>query len=275
MDTIMLKSESQGGLLSLLEKIPQVSFYARTRGWPYVISMGHRITGIIAVLFVCLYLYTVTSTEIPGSFGLNFPVSRWAVFPLFIWLMAVPIIFHSFNGARLLLYELFGKRSEERMLRWTFVLSGIYLACLGLVMLLGDQFIAPFSFWLVMLICGSVSGYVVGAKIWATGHHTLWKLQRISGAFLLVMVPAYVFFLQLDPATSSEINPLVLWLYRYLIKFTYVVIMAAILFHGGYGVWSVIVDYLHKKILTIGLGVLIALVMLFFYWIGLNVVHEI
>jgi succinate dehydrogenase hydrophobic membrane anchor protein len=270
MNTIMAKSGSQGRMLSLLEKVPRISFYARTRGWPYVLSLCHRVSGLMALFLICSYIYSLTSTAVPGIPGMEMPTSRWGVFAVFIWLMAFPITFHSFNGGRLILYEIFGRRNEEGLIRWTLALSAIYLACLGLIMLFGHQVVAPFTFWLLIIISALVPGYAVGAKISSIGHRSLWKWQRITGAFLLVMLPAYILFTQLTPEISGEMNPVSLWLQRYFIKLTYLCILTAILFHGGYGLWSVVVDYLKHRVIAISLGVLITLGLLVFLWLGLS-----
>jgi succinate dehydrogenase hydrophobic anchor subunit len=216
----------QVNMTSMFEKFPKISFFAKTRGWHFILAWCHRVTGILLVIFVWIHIYSYSS-----PYTLQ-------------WALAIPIIFHAFNGGRLVLYEFYGNRGEETMLRWMTGLAIVYLAVLGLLMVMGNQSASPFLFWLVMLAVALILSYGVGARIWRRGHSILWKLQRITAVFLLVMIPAYILFMHLSPAASREMGIVISGMQRVFIQVVHLLILAASLYHAGYGIWSLVSDYL-------------------------------
>jgi len=106
-------------------------------------------------------------------------------------------------GARLILYECFGNRNDDAMIRWVFALSFIYVVVLGILMLMGNQMVSPFLYWVIMFAQALVVAYGVATRILNSRHSVLWKMQRISGSFLLIMVPAYFLFIPLNPITGD------------------------------------------------------------------------
>jgi succinate dehydrogenase hydrophobic anchor subunit len=247
----LVKKRFEDALISGLRRLPLVSFYAGTRGWYFVVSWCHRITGILAVLMVLIHMDRFGSAPDSGKFFLV---------TFFQWVLSIPVIFHAFNGARLIQYECWGRRDDENMLRWVFGLLLVFVSLLALFMIVGGQRVSPFFYWVLMIAGALVAGYAVGAKIWNTKHSVSWKLQRVSGAFLLVMIPAYILFIPLHPAFS-----------RFL-KGVYVLLLLATLYHGGYGVWSVVSDYVSSRSLQkilIGAATLLFLVL---FWIGVRVI---
>ena len=113
-------------IISGIENIPIVSFYAKTRGWPFVIAWIHRISGILMVLYIGIHIYTLSFLVSPDAYDAKMKVFGFFPFSFLEWLLAVPVIFHAFNGGRLILYEIFGVRNDESMIRWVLGLSVIY-----------------------------------------------------------------------------------------------------------------------------------------------------
>ena len=118
----------EGALKSGLRRIRPVSFYADTRGWFFVVSWCHRITGILAAMMVLLHILLFRSAPESGRFFL---------IGLFQWILSIPVIFHAFNGVRIIQYECFGRRDDERMLRWVLGGTAVYALLLGLLMIMG------------------------------------------------------------------------------------------------------------------------------------------
>lgn len=238
---------------------PMISFYARTRGWYFVIAWCHRITGILLVILVWFHICFSSFPHSGGAQAVK-------------WILAIPVIFHAFNGGRLMLYEIFGRRNEESMLRWMSGLSIIYLAVLGLLMLMPNQSVSPFFFWLLMVAGALIVTYGVGKKIWMLEHSVFWKFQRITAGFLVVTVPGYLLFTCLSPYAGMETGVGITGMQRHFTQVVYLGILVGALYHGGYGIWSLALDYLSSRRLRISLGFLVTLVMMVFGWLGVRVI---
>ena len=157
---------------------------ARTRGWPFVLAWGHRVTGILLVLYAWFHIYTLTLVQNPELFNAKMKFFRFFVFILLEWALAIPVIFHALNGGRLILYESFGNRNERSSIRWLLGLSMIYVLLVGFLTALGSQTVSPVFFWLCVLIVSVSLCYLAASRIWRTENAAAWKLQRISGSFL-------------------------------------------------------------------------------------------
>ncbi|MBW1783751.1 MAG: hypothetical protein JRL30_23805, partial [Deltaproteobacteria bacterium] len=204
MSTKIMKTGAELPILALFQRLPWVSFYAKTRGWHYVICWCNRIAGLLLVIWLWLHIYFLAFLYTPSAYDGNMKVFRYFIFVFLQWVLSLPVIFHAFNGGRLILYEIFGMRDDATMVRWMFGLSFLYVGLLGLLMILGNQSASPFSFWLFMLLGALICGYAVTRRIWNSGHSIFWKLQRMSGGFLLVMVPAHLLFMHLNPSAGME-----------------------------------------------------------------------
>jgi len=226
-----------------------------------VVSWAHRITGLLLVLLVLFHISGLKSAPESGRFFLT---------PFFQWVLSIPVIFHAFNGARVMLYECWGRRDDENMLRWVLSLLGVFVCLLALFMIVGDQQVSPFFYWMLATAGGLATGYAAWLRIWSTKHSVFWKLQRVSGAFLLVIIPAYVLFLQLHPAVKAGEIFLSNEIVSLPVKGAYVALLLAALYHGGYGVWSVASDYVSSKTVQKLLIGAVALLFLVFLWIGLG-----
>ena len=249
-----------------------MAFYAKTRGWEFILSWGHRITGLLLLLFLWFHLITLSALSIPGGYD-----ARMALFssPLIVfleWLLAIPVIFHAFNGGRLMLFEFYGYRDDAVMIRWLFTASAAYVYLLAVFMLMGNQSVSPIFFWLTVFVIAVICSYAFLAKIWRLGHSQLWKFQRISGVFLLVLIPAHFFFMHLNPAAGKDSAVIIARMQNFLVKFVDLAMVLAVVYHGGYGLFSVGKDYIISRRLQILMTGLVAVVMAWSAWMGLKII---
>ena len=270
MITYFSKTSLVKRILSGLENVPVVSFYAKTRGWPFVIAWTHRISGLLMVLYIGIHIYTLSFLATPDAFDAKMKLFSFFPFSFLEWLLAAPVIFHALNGGRLILYEIFGIRNDESMIRWVLGLSAIYFSLLGLLMVMGNQTVSPIFFWLTIFILGVLPCYLVAAKVWNIAASITWKFQRISGAYLIVMIPAHLLFMHLQPAVGHEAGVVIARMQSIFIKFIDLTLVIIGLYHAGYGLTAIIRDYLKSGLLQTGLTGLIFLVMVVFGWVGIR-----
>jgi len=259
-------------ILPKLKQIPLVQHYARTHGWPFVLAWGHRVAGILLVLYAWFHIYTLTLLHTPDLFDAKIKIFRFFVFVLLEWALAVPVIFHALNGGRLILYESFGNRNELSSIRWLLSLSVVYVLLVGFLMVLGSQAVSPVLFWLCMLIASVSFCYLVASQIWHTENTAAWKLQRISGSYLIIMIPAHLLFMHLQPSVAHDAGTVIIRMQNVFIKLVDLTLVAGTLYHGGYGLLSVVKDYLPSKMLGNLIGGLITAVMLAFAWVGFKLI---
>jgi succinate dehydrogenase / fumarate reductase cytochrome b subunit len=278
---MMEKSEMQPGLIStkitdqifgILNKIPYVAFYAHTRGWAFILSWGHRITGLLMVVYVWFHLITLSALSSPLDYDAKMALFSSPLIVFFEWLLAIPVIFHAVNGGRLMLFEIYGYRDDTAMIRWSFVVSAAYVCLLAVFMLLGNQSVSPIFFWLTVFIIAVICGYAFLARIWRLGHSPFWKFQRVSGVFLLVMIPAHFLFMHLNPAVGKDSAVIIARLQNFFVKIVDIAMVLAVVYHGGYGLFSVGKDYIVSRRLQILMTVLVAVVMVLSAWIGLKII---
>ncbi|MBW2092118.1 MAG: hypothetical protein JRI34_08360 [Deltaproteobacteria bacterium] len=180
------------------------------------------------------------------------------------------MIFHALNGSRLILYEIFGRRNDESMVRWVFGLSIIYILLLGLLMIMGNQTASPLFFWLILLVAGLSLSYLTILHVRKSGVSLTWKLQRITGAFLLVMIPAHLLFMHLKPAIGHESTAVILRMQNSFIKIVDLALVIGVLYHGGYGLLSITKDYLRSRILQNAFVLLVIAITTIVAWIGVK-----
>ena len=259
-------------IFRILNKIPYVAFYAKTRGWEFILSWGHRLTGLLLLLYVWFHLITLSALSIPGNYDAKMALFSSPLIVFFEWLLAIPVIFHAVNGGRLMLFEFYGYRDDTAMIRWLFVVSAAYVCLLAVFMLLGNQSVSPIFFWLTVFIIAVICGYAFSARIWRLGHSQFWKFQRVSGVFLLVMIPAHFLFMHLNPAVGKDSAMIIARIQNFFIKIVDLAMVLAVLYHGGYGLFSVGKDYIVSQRLQILMTVLISVMMVLSAWIGLKVI---
>jgi len=257
-------------IFGILNKIPYVAFYAKTRGWEFILSWGHRITGLLLLLYLWFHLITLSALSIPGDYDAKMVLFSSPSIVFFEWLLAIPVIFHALNGGRLMLFEFYGYRDDTAMIRWLFVVSAAYVCLLAVFMLLGNQSASPIFFWLTVFMIAVICGYAFLARIWRLGHSPFWKFQRVSGAFLLVMIPAHFLFMHLNPEVGKDSAVIIARIQNFFVKMVDLAMVLAVVYHGGYGLFSVGKDYIVSRRLQILMTVLVAVVMVWSVWMGLK-----
>jgi succinate dehydrogenase / fumarate reductase cytochrome b subunit len=262
-------------IFGILTRIPYVAIYARTRGWEFILSWSHRITGLLLVLYLWFHLITLSALRFPADYDAKMALFSSPLVVFFEWLLAVPVIFHAFNGGRLMLFEIYGYRDDNAMIRWMFRVSAAYVCLMAVFMLLGDQSVSPIFFWLTVLVIAVIGGYAFLARIWRLGHSQFWKFQRASGVFLLAMIPAHFLFMHLNPAAGKDSAVIIARMQSVFIKIVDITILLAAAYHGGYGLFSVGKDYIASRPLQILMTLLVAGVMFWFAWIGLKLIFTI
>jgi succinate dehydrogenase hydrophobic anchor subunit len=241
-----IPGESRGmsaSFMPILERLPVLSWYARTRGWHYVISWLHRFTGIGLIIILIVHLYNLSSLQTPDVDPTKMKVIVSPIFLFLAWASSLVVGFHALNGGRLILYELFGKRDDPGMTRWAFGLNAVYAAMVGLMMVMENQRVSAFFFWLMAISLGAISAYIVASRIWKKRHFVLWKLQRISGAFLFITAPAYVLFSCLSQGEGYGAQGTPVWTENGFSRLVILVLAACVLYHAGYGLFSIAADY--------------------------------
>jgi succinate dehydrogenase/fumarate reductase cytochrome b subunit len=254
------KSQEGGAsFVPLFERLPVLSCYAKTRGWYYVTSWLHRFTGI--GLFIALMVSTVAfpSWRTPNVFNTDARIPSQPFFVFLAWATSLVVSFHALNGGRLILYELFGRRNDASMMRWVFGLSAAYASTVALLILMESRRVPAFFFWGVAFFLGAVAAGVVRSRLCRKRHSVLWKLQRITGAFLFVTAPAYVLFLCLNPHAADGTNGAILRMQDVFTQLTLLTMTTSALYHAGYGLFSIAADYASPGITRTGMTALIVI----------------
>lgn len=265
------KAESR--VISAMEKVPILSYYTTSRGWSFLISWGHRLAGLTLVGYMFAHIYTLSLLLTPATFDADMRLLHNVVFSFLEWALAIPLIFHSLNGGRLILYELFHIREEEMVIRCMIILGLIYIAIVGFFFLEESQQISVALFWSITFAMSLVALFIVLNKIWRTGNSVLWKLQRITGAFMIPMLLGHMLFMHMNYLTGHDSKSILLRMQNPLIKGMDLVLILILLFHAGYGLFSIAADYLEPGPILRSLAFLVIIVMAIsaFFGIGLIV----
>jgi succinate dehydrogenase hydrophobic anchor subunit len=104
---------------------------------------------------------------------------------------------------------------------------------------------------------GAIAAYVVASRVWKKRHSVLWKLQRISGAFLFVTVPAYLLYSCLNPGGADGVQEATVWVQNFFTRLVFLILAAFALYHAGYGLFSIAADYTSSGKIRAGVTVLI------------------
>lgn len=234
----------------LQSKIPglaKIDNLTRTKGWPYAATWAHRVSGVILAIYLVFHVITLSSLQTPERFmaKMNF---FSGFFPGFLeWFLAVPVIYHSLNGGRLILYEIFGQRNDKTLLRSTLALSIIYLLLLAIFMMMGNQSVSPFFFWSQAATTSFCLALITIVKLKNNKASIYWRLQRISGAFLFIMIPAHMIFMHLDPTIGRDVQVISERMDSVFIKCVDIGLVISALYHSGYGLTGICSDYIADK----------------------------
>ncbi len=95
----------------------------------------------------------------------------------------------------------------------------------------------------------------------------VWKLQRITGAFLLMLVPAHIVFMHVNAPVGHQASAVIMRMQEMFLKVVDVALLLGLLYHGGYGLISVLGDYLSSRGLWVGAALVITFVMALCAWV--------
>ncbi len=259
-------------MTKLLEMIPPLARYTRNMGVPFIISWAHRLSGLLLVFFMGFHIFTLSFLATPGAYADKMKIYHLPVLSFLEWALAIPVIFHALNGGRLILYESFRFRKDDVLLKWVTGLTIIYTGILAVLMLTGNQNVSPVFFWFIAVSAALTTSYGLYTRIWDTHHIWSWKLQRITGAFLLVMIPAHFLFMHLNPQIAKDVGEVTLRMQNLWIKLTDVLLVASSLYHGGYGLISILNDYTaSKELRAFGMAAIMAAIGIA-AWFGLKLI---
>lgn len=224
------------------------------------------------MVYVWFHIYTLSFLPCSTLYDAAMRFYGFFIFRFLEWTLAIPVIFHALNGGRLILYENFGSRNDESLIRWTLAIAFLYVMLLGTLMLIGGQNVSTGFYWLFMLVASLTLAYGVSSKIWANTHSLFWKFQRATGTYFFVLVPAHMLFMHLNYALAHDANTVIMRMQSYFIKGVDISLAVAILYHAGYGVVTVFGDYIGSFLLRKSLTALAFLVMTLFAFVGIKLI---
>jgi succinate dehydrogenase hydrophobic membrane anchor protein len=236
-----------GSVSKLLNGIPPLARITRNRGAPFVISWAHRLSGLALVIFIGFHIFTLSALTTPGAYADKMKLYQLPVLTFIEWALALPVMLHALNGGRLILYESFRCRRDEVLLNWVAGLTLLYAGVLAVLMLLGNQSVSAVFFWLIAVSAAGAAAYSVCVRIGPSAHAWSWKLQRITAAFLLVMIPAHFLFMHLSPQIAKDAGLVAQRMQKPWIKLVDAALVASALYHGGYGLISILNDYVGSQ----------------------------
>ena len=269
---IPAKADIETFFLDLLNRSEKLSYYGSSRGWGFVLTWVHRVAGLMLVLYMFFHIVTLSGLYEPSAFAAKMAFVDNFFFAFLEWALAVPVIFHALNGARLILYEIFHFRNDGVLIRWVFLLSAIYALLLGLLMIMGDQEVSVGFFWLFITIVGVLLTAVVYERLRRTENTRLWKLQRISGAFLLPMVTGHMLFMHMNYNVGHDVETILARVSNMGIKTLDFLFVVTVFFHAGFGIATIIGDHVEDRRLQKGLKMLNGFVMAVFAYAGIKLI---
>jgi len=266
-------TRAEAYVISVMQRIPLLSYYATARGWSFVISWGHRLAGLTLVAYMFAHLYTLSLLFHPATFDADMRFLDNFVFTFLEWCVAIPVIFHALNGGRLILYETFRMREEELAIRSMIAVGFIYIAVVGFFFIEEAHQISATVFWSITLAISIVALILVLFKTWLTRNSLLWKLQRVSGAFMFPMLIGHMLFMHMNYLTGHDSKTILLRFESPFIRGMDFAFVIFLLFHAGYGIFSIIADYIKPGPLlkTTTLVIIIVMAISAFYGIRLIV----
>jgi len=275
MDISAQKARVETYLAGLIQYSEKLTYYAQSRGWGFVMTWAHKVAGLMLVLYMFFHIITLSGLYDPAGFASKMRFLDNFLFGFLEWTLALPVIFHALNGTRLILYEIFRVRNDALMIRWVLLLSALYVLTLGLFMVMGNQQVSVGVFWLTVTMAGMITAAIVYQRVWPTRNVVWWKLQRISGAFLLPMVSGHMFFMHLSYKMGHDVDTIMARMSGIGMKLVDMVFVITVFFHAGFGVYTIIVDYVEDRRARLGLSVLTVLMVTVFAYAGVKLVFSI
>jgi succinate dehydrogenase hydrophobic membrane anchor protein len=275
MHTFAQDTDVKAKLVQMMERSQAVSYTTRSRGWGFVMTWAHRVAGLTLVVYMFFHIFTLSGLHEPARFASEMKFFHNVVLSVLEWALAFPVIFHGLNGTRLILYEIFRARNDGLMIRWVFLLSALYVLTLGLFMVMGDQQVSAGFFWLIVAMASTIAGVIVYRRLWHTQNGTLWRLQRVSGALLFPMVSGHMFFMHLNYQAGHDVETILARMSGMGMKLVDLVLVVCVFFHAGFGLYTIIGDYVEDPRLKAALSVLTSFVMAIFAFAGAKLVFSI
>ena len=242
------RSRSSGVLTGdrkiVLELMQAWSAISRTKGAQYAICWLHRISGCLLVVYVLLHINTLAALADPEVYARKAEFFSGSFMVFLEWLLALPVIFHCLNGGRVMVYELFDTALDARLSRVLFWLCGGYMILLGYFMIRGDQQVSAHFFWVIVVIASLSVSYLVFNRIRRSRIGIFWKMQRMTAAFLFLMVPAHMIFMHLNPQNGKDAAFIIERINQPFVAVVNILLVLSILYHCGYGVIGIVNDYL-------------------------------
>ncbi|WP_153304152.1 hypothetical protein [Desulfovermiculus halophilus] len=223
-----------------------LSSIAERFGWAYVFSWLHRISGVILSVYFLFHIVTLSALDDPGKYAEKMEIFTSPFFLFLAWALSVPVIFHAVNGLRLLLYESFGVRKDHLLIRLCLVSVVLYSLFLGLVMISGSQNVTPMFYWGLFFLMAVVITYEFWNSVRSTRHSPFWIAQRITAAYLFVLVPAHMLFTHLNTAMAHDASVVTARMSSAFITFIDITLVLAIAYHAAYGLISISKDYIRS-----------------------------
>lgn len=272
MEKALRTAKIESYIISLVERFPILSYYTTSRGWSFLISWGHRLAGLTLIGYMFAHIYTLSLLFTPATFDADMKLLHNFVFSFLEWALAVPLLFHSLNGGRLILYELFHMREDEIVMRSMIIIGLVYILIVGFFFVEESQQISVALFWSITVAISLIAFFIVLNKIWRTGNSILWKLQRITGAFMIPMLLGHMLFMHMNYLTGHDSRTILLRMQDPFIRGIDLVFITLLLFHAGYGVFSIVADYIKPGPILRSLAVLVIIVMAISAFFGIRLI---
>jgi succinate dehydrogenase hydrophobic membrane anchor protein len=221
------------------------------------------------------HIITLSGLYEPAAFASKMKFFRNVLFSFLEWALALPVIFHGLNGTRLILYEIFRARNDSLMIRWVCLLSALYVLTLGLFMVMGNQQVSVGFFWLIVTLASTIAAVIVYKRLWHTRNAALWKLQRVSGALLFPMVSGHMFFMHLNYQVGHDVDTILARMSGVGMKLVDIVFVVSVFFHAGFGLYTIIGDYVEDPRLKAALSLLTSFIMAVFAFAGAKLVFSV
>ncbi|MBN2381661.1 hypothetical protein JXQ70_02140 [bacterium] len=260
---------------SVRELVSMVREYNLSRGIAYLLAKGHRISGSLLGLYLIAHIYTMAGLTDPAKFQREMDLLSHPFFMFLEWCLVIPLAFHAFNGARLILFELYHQHEDALLIRWSLTLSSIFALFMGILMLVGTESVSTGMFWAGAFMIMLLLVYIIWRSVWPTFNKNMWKLQRITGAGLISLALGHYFFMHLNVATGHHAETIIARMQNPFIIMIDFVLLTLVIFHAWYGVLTMITDDLVNRLarnITTGLLTLAALAL---YIAGINLLIQI